>query len=80
MYTIPTTSVGSFFIRRKNGSDIDEKPVKLCLKYYKVGLYDEASEKIQTIDPTIKTGNCKIITFVSNQILDTSKTFPSSQL
>lgn len=55
VYTIPTTSVGSFFIRRKNGTNAEEKPVKMCLKYYLVGIYDQSTEKIVQIDPTTKT-------------------------
>ncbi|XP_063398254.1 mucolipin-2-like [Mytilus trossulus] len=60
VYNIPTTSVGSFFIRRTNGTGGKEKPVTLCLNYFKTGIYNEAEEKIATIDTTRKT-DCRDI-------------------
>ena len=57
VYTIPTTSVGSFFVRKLNVSDI---PVTMCLHYYHVGVYDEIAEHIDTIDLT-RTTECKDI-------------------
>ncbi|XP_063398259.1 mucolipin-1-like [Mytilus trossulus] len=55
VYNIPTTSVGSFFIRRINGTGGREKPVTLCLYYYETGIYNEDEEKIVAIDTTHKT-------------------------
>ncbi|XP_052067093.1 mucolipin-3-like isoform X2 [Mytilus californianus] len=60
VYNIPTTSVGSFFIRRINGTGGKEKPVTLCLHYFETGIYNEAKEKIAAINTTRKT-DCRDI-------------------